>query len=150
FWSNANNWVANTIADGAGATANFSTLPLAAAANPVINLDSSRTIGQLIFGETTSNANTWLLANNGIPANILTLDNTGGVGQPSIIVKNQTANISLVLAGTNGVVLNSATGASPTLVLSGANTYSGTTVINSNSAPSGNQFTIEVANSSAF
>src|SRR5262245_45005111 len=75
-WSNASNW-ASGIADGAGFTADFSTLNIAA--NLTVNLDSSRTIGNLIFGDTTV-SNNWTVANNGSATNILTLDNTGGTG----------------------------------------------------------------------
>lgn len=49
-WSSASNWQAGTIADGSGATAHFDTLNLT---NDVtVNLDSSRTIGQLLIGDT--------------------------------------------------------------------------------------------------
>ena len=53
-----------------------------------------------------------------------------------------------MLAGTNGVTLTGGSGGTAaSLILSGANTYSGTTTIHSNST---NLFTIDVANSAAF
>jgi fibronectin-binding autotransporter adhesin len=148
LWSTGINWANGTIADGPGFVADFSTLNPNANTNPFINLDTSRSIGQLLFGETGTNTNTWNLANNGTATNILTLDNTGGTGGPLINVKNQIANISLTLAGTNGVTLTGGSGGTASsLILSGANTYTGTTTIHSNST---NLFTIDAASSGAF
>ena len=86
IWSTAGNWANGTIADGPGFIADFSTLNPNAATNPFINLDSSRSIGQLLFGQTGTNGNTWTLANNATATNVLTLDNTGGTGGPLINV----------------------------------------------------------------
>ena len=150
LWSSGLNWASGTIADGPGFVADFSTLNPNAATNPFINLDTSRSIGQLIFGESgTANTNTWTLANNGVTTNVLTLDNTGGTGAPTINVKNNIANISLNLAGTAGVTLNGGTGSTSTttLILSGTNTYSGTTTILSNTS---GQWNILAATNSAF
>jgi len=139
LWSVSGNWVANTIADGSGATADFSTLDIPAATT--VNLDSPRTIGNLIFGDTntaTPSAPTqvvWILANNGNPANVLTLAG----GTPTITVNQlggnsgspfggvvRQAQISADIAGTNGL-----TKAGPgELVLTGTNAYAGGTVLN--------------------
>jgi len=64
------------------------------------------------------------LDNNGNAANVLTLETTSGT-VPGVTVNNRTATISAVLSGTQGLV-KSGTG---TLILSGANTYTGTTAI---------------------
>ncbi|HUO07570.1 MAG TPA: autotransporter-associated beta strand repeat-containing protein [Phycisphaerae bacterium] len=148
LWGTGINWANGTIANGPGFVADFSTLNPTANTNPFINLDSPRSIGQLLFGESGANANVWNLANNGNATNILTLDNTGGSGGPLINVTSQTANISLVLAGTTGVTLTGGSGGTASsLILSGANTYSGTTTIHSNST---NLFTIDATTSAAF
>src|SRR4051812_22351223 len=112
LWSVQNNWLNNLIANGAGFTADFSTLNITA--DSTVNLDSSRTIGNLIFGDATTVSNDWTLANNGTgttqgAGNILTLDNTGGTGAPKITVKNSGVTISAELDGTQGVILTSAT-----------------------------------------
>ena len=105
LWSTSGNWSGGTIANGADFTANFGTLNITA--NQIISLDSARTIGNLIFSDTTTAFFNWTLDNNGSGANILTLSRS--VGTPTITVNNQTANnnqtttISLELAGTNGL-----------------------------------------------
>ncbi len=118
LWSNAANWSGGMIANGPDATADFSTLDLTADA--IIHLDSSRTIGNLIFGD-TSPSNNWILddnASNG--ANSLTLAVSPG-NTPTITVNNQLATISAIIAGIQGLAINGP----GTLVLSGANTFSG-------------------------
>src|SRR4051812_47757977 len=62
LWSNSANWSGGAVADGADATADFSTLDIAA--DYTVHLDSSRTIGNLIFGD-TSPSNNWTVDNNG-------------------------------------------------------------------------------------
>ena len=115
-WGAATNWTGSSIAAGAGNTADFSTLSLSA--DLAVTLDSARTIGSLIFGDTTANYN-WTLAGT----NTLTLGTS-----PSIEVVNQSVTISTPLAGTNGL---SKTG-SGALTLGGAtNTITGDLAINS-------------------
>jgi len=87
-----------------------------------VHLDSARTIGNLIFGDTdTTSAAGWLLDNNGSSANILTIAG----GTPTITVNTlgtaKTAIISATLAGSVGITK----AGSGTLVLSGANTNTG-------------------------
>ena len=82
-----------------------------------MTLDGAQTIGNLRFGD-AGNAYGWTL-NTG-SAGPLTL-----AGTPVIIVSNQTTTIGLVLAGTVGL----GKGGPGTLVLTGANTYTGTTTI---------------------
>jgi autotransporter-associated beta strand protein len=146
-WSNGSNW-ASGIADGAGFTADFSTLNITA--DLTVNLDSARTIGNLIFGDTTV-SNNWTLANNANAADILTLDNTGGTGAPKITVKNAGTTISTELDGTQGLILTGGTTSGNVgagLVLSGPNNYSGGTTINS-TAGSGT-FQVYVTNNTSF
>jgi len=51
LWSGTVNWSASTIANGTDALANFSTLNITA--DNTVHLDSARTIGSLLFGDTT-------------------------------------------------------------------------------------------------
>lgn len=121
-WSTEANWADNEIANGAGNTADFSTINITTA-NRTVTLDSSRTIGHLKFGDTTPSHN-WILDASG--GSVLTLEVSTGI--PGIEVVNQTATLSLELAGNQGLTK---TGAG-TLVLGGglANAYTGTTTVN--------------------
>jgi fibronectin-binding autotransporter adhesin len=123
LWSDTMNWSGGTIfniANGTDGIADFSTLNITA--NEAVHLDSARTIGQLKFGDTTP-SNNWILDDDNNGGNILTLAVSSG--SPTITVNNDVAAISLVLAGTQGLT-KSGPG---TLLLSGNNTYSGTTTI---------------------
>lgn len=103
-WSTTTNWAGGTVADGAGALADFGTVNITA--NATITLDSNRSIGRLIFGDTV-----W--ANSGfgwtLQSGTLTLDNTGGTGgnPPSITGLTGVAatpnTISSILAGSDGL-----------------------------------------------
>ncbi|HEY2760149.1 MAG TPA: hypothetical protein VGI75_05385, partial [Pirellulales bacterium] len=112
LWSTPSNWSGGTIADGTGALADFSTVDIAAATT--VNLDSTRTVGQLKFQD-TNNTSAWILANNGATSNVLTLNN--GAIQPVIDVLNQSLTITANLAGTSGFRKIDAGG----LILSGDN-----------------------------
>ncbi len=138
LWSDTTKWTGGTIANGAGSSADFSTLNLTL--DSIVSLDSSRTIGQLLFGDgnvTAAHTNTWTLNDNLNPLNILTLNNTGGSVHPKITVKNHTTIISAQLAGSAGVILTGGTNVtgdantSASLVLPTANLYTGGTTINS-------------------
>lgn len=124
-WSEAARWSGNQVATGAGQTADFSTINLTG--NRSVNLDSSRVIGTLKFGD-TSGSQSWTITGNG--GNALILD-TGSSTQPSLIVTN-TATVSAAIAGTNGFV-KSGPGL---LILSGNNPLSG--VINLDRGIDGN------------
>jgi autotransporter-associated beta strand protein len=123
-WATDTNWVGNTIADGAGFTADFSTLdvpatPASPATDPTVTLDGARTIGNLIFGDTnTATAGSWILATGSEGS--LTLD--AGLLSPTITVNalgtGKNATITANLEGTNGLTK---TGAGP-LVLNFAPT----------------------------
>jgi fibronectin-binding autotransporter adhesin len=123
-WSTVNNWSPNfVVPDGVDWIADFGTINITA--DNTVNLDSSRTVGTLKFGDTTP-SNGWTLNDNG-PGSILTLAVSSGT--PQIQVKNEWAEIGVTLAGTQGVTISG----SGTLIEFGgrANTYSGGTTINS-------------------
>lgn len=132
LWSSASNppWAGGAVADGAGFTADFSTLNITS--DNTVHLDTARTIGNLHFGDTdTSSAAGWILNNNGNGANILTLSG----GSPTITVDAlapvdvfapKSATISGVVAGSSGLTKEGA----GRLKLTGTNTYTGGTVIN--------------------
>jgi len=115
-WQLPANWNVGAIGSGSGVTADFSELTLTGATT--VSLAAGVTIGNLLFADQGA-ANNWTVSGSAS----LTLNS--GALVPVINVSNQTATISAPLAGTNGLV---ATGAG-TLVLSGANTYTGTTTI---------------------
>ncbi len=138
LWSNSANWAGGLIADGAQARADFSTVNLPAG-TLAVGLDSPRTLGLLDFNDLTAvNGQHPVIdiTNNGVPSNVLTLDN--GAAKPSIVVRNnlqwtptagtgatgpRSATISTRLAGSNGFI-KSAAGTNAglgTLILSGDN-----------------------------
>lgn len=118
-WSDTNNWSGNAVANGAGSTADFSTIDITA--DRTVTLDDSRSIGTMKFGDPVG-SQSWTLASSGGSA--LTLD-TGSGTSPSIVVNQNTATISAPLAGLNGFTKSGA----GTLTLAGSNTYSGSTII---------------------
>lgn len=93
-WPVAANWTNAIVADGAEITADFSRLNLTA--NATVTLDGARTIGSLLFGDTTPSHN-WML--NSGTGGALTLNSTNA----TITVNNQTTTIGTVLAGTNAI-----------------------------------------------
>jgi hypothetical protein len=75
LWSVTGNWLGGTVADGTGNTADFSTIDITA--NNTVHLDAAHTLSILKFGNTDiSPAASWLLDNNGVGGNILTLGTT--------------------------------------------------------------------------
>ena len=142
-WSGTGNWAAGVVADGSGNTADFGQVDLTTA-DRTVTLDSARTIGNLIFGDTgTTTALNWILSNGGNTANILTLAG----GTPTITVNSmgtgKTATVGLELSGTQGLI-KAGTG---TLVLTGSNSYSGGTTINAGLLQVGNGGTTGVLGS---
>lgn len=122
-WDLNTNWSGNTIANGAGFTATFQ-YGLPNTTSSVISVDTARTIGNLSFiGDATNGTHNITL--NGPQA--LTLS-TGTATAPSITVNmaSRTITLNTVLAGTEGVRLTNTTG---TLILGGANTYTGLTSV---------------------
>jgi autotransporter-associated beta strand protein len=98
FWSNPSNWSGGVVADGTDAVADFSTLDLTA--DNTVHLNGPRTIGTLVFGDTTP-SNDWTLDRGGQQANVLTLATSSGT--PTIQVANQTVTIAAELIGNQGI-----------------------------------------------
>ena len=117
-WATNGNWTDGRTADGMSFIADFSTLNISGI--QTISLGgASRTIGSLNFADTNvSNGGVWIV-NNG------TIRLDGGVASPTILVKNQKAQIDAVITGEQGLT-KTGTGA---LVLGGQNTYAGGTAI---------------------
>lgn len=123
-WDTAGNWLDDLVAMGIGSTADFNTLNLTADAT--VDLDSARTISNLVFGDTdTATAAGWTLGNNGSSGNTLTLAGTMPTLTVNALGDTKTVTISAVVAGTAGFV-KSGIG---TLTLSAANTYNGATTV---------------------
>ncbi|MCW1923070.1 tandem-95 repeat protein [Luteolibacter arcticus] len=135
LWTMAGNWSGGTIANGAGQTADFSTLNLTA--DTTVALNGDRTIGHLLFDDIIA-SNHWLL--NSGSGGALTLDILGGT--PGIVVNDCTATLNVVLAGNKGFTKTG----NGTLTLGGANSYSGGTTISHGSDSNG----ITIANASAL
>lgn len=122
-WSASNNWSEALIANGTGHTGDFSTIDITA--DVTVHLDSSRTIGALVFGdEDTSSAGNWIIDNSGTALNTLTLDGASTIAV-NALGADQSATISTRLAGTNGL----AKLGPGTLKLSGTNSFSGATTV---------------------
>jgi T5SS/PEP-CTERM-associated repeat protein len=103
LWSDSSNWIGG-VPNSVGWTADFSTLDLTAD-NTVLN-NTFTTVGALIFGDTTP-SNNWTLDDNGtMGGNRLTL--SVNFGSPTITLNNQRATLSLVLAGSQGLVKQAA------------------------------------------
>ena len=117
-WAVVGNWSNSVMASGSSITADFSQLSLPA--NETVYLGGSRTIGNMIFGD-TGNTYSWTLTTNAT-GGVLTLDSTN---PPTITVNNQTAGIGAVMTGTKGLTK----AGSGTLTLSNANSYTGTTLV---------------------
>jgi autotransporter-associated beta strand protein len=113
-WGVAANW-SGGIPNGTDTVADLSTLNLTA--DSTVANETPRTVGSLLFGDTTP-GNNWALSGS-----TLTLAVSGGA--PAINVSNQTASLSLVLAGNQGFSKQG----SGTLALLSTNTYGGATVV---------------------
>ena len=120
LWSTTANWASATVADGAGFTADFTTLN--PAADLTVRLDSARTLGALRFGDTTpSSPGAWLLDDNGDPANVLTLAGASPSLAVDALGTGKSATLAVGLAGTSGFTKSGA----GTLALAAANPLSG-------------------------
>ncbi|MEZ0385476.1 MAG: beta strand repeat-containing protein, partial [Verrucomicrobium sp.] len=97
-WSTASRWTGNTVANGAGAIADFSLFNITA--TRTITLDTSRIIGTLRLGDTNT-TNTYTIARTG--ANTLTFD-SGVVGTNAVLSISATSNGDTISAP---VILNS-------------------------------------------
>ncbi|MES2708115.1 MAG: autotransporter-associated beta strand repeat-containing protein [Verrucomicrobiota bacterium] len=132
-WSLASNWSSTTIADGSGFTANFTNN---ITADRTIDLDSSRTLTSLIFGDATpATAGSWTLSS--ASSSVLTLAGTTPTITVNALGTSKTATISTTVAGTAGLTKDGI----GTLILTGANTYSGVTAITAGNLQVGNAST---------
>lgn len=114
LWSAPGNW-SSGVANGSGSTANFTNN---ITADRTVSLDSARTLGSLVFGDSnTSTAGSWILDNNGNAANTLTGLSTITV---NALGAGKTATISAAIVGSEVTINTSGSG---TLVLAGANTF---------------------------
>ena len=94
-WSTSGNWSGDVVADGADSTADFSTLDITA--TTTVTLDSPRTIGNLVYGDTAVTSG-WYL--NG---SALSMDTTTDTA-PTITSNDWTVTIRSQLAGDDGLI----------------------------------------------
>lgn len=123
-WGDLTKWTASFPANGAGNTADFNTLNIAA--DTTVTLDRTRSIGTMVFGD-TSGAQNWTLASAG---SALTLEN--GTASPIVRVNQNTVTLSLPLDGEYGITKDGAA----TLVLSGDNSLTGPLNVDTNDGAS--------------
>ena len=142
-WSDTTKWLNSVSPNGSGAPV---AITYSRTANGVITLDATRTAGSLTFGN--ANGYTWTLASSG--GSLLTLDTPSGT--PSITTQDVDTTISAVIAGSEGF---SKSGPG-TLILSGANIYTGNTAVDggvlsvSNFASNGNSSNIGAGTTMSF
>ena len=127
-WGKAGNWLGDKMPTGHGVTVDFNTLNLTA--DTSVQLESARTIGDLVFGDTdTSSAAGWTLAGE-----ILTLAGAAPTIAVNELGGTKSVTIGTVIAGGAGL----AKSGSGTLALSASNTYSGTTTVGGGTLQIGN------------
>jgi autotransporter-associated beta strand protein len=131
-WSDPSKWSGGVPANGAGNTADFSTV----GASHTVTLDNSRSIGTLKFS-----ANWNLTASGG---SALTLD-AGSAASPAIVVNQNTATLSAPLAGANGFTKSGA----GTLVLATNNPLGGVVNVDSGSTTASDGI-VRAANAAAL
>ncbi|MCB1129643.1 MAG: autotransporter-associated beta strand repeat-containing protein [Verrucomicrobiae bacterium] len=128
LWSTPENWVGGIIADGIDHTANFNM----SSAQPdlVVSLDGPRTIGHLFFEESWRSDGNRTIDGNGKTANVLTIEATSS--PPSIDLGRMgpegVLEIRATVSGASGLHINNA-GWAGTVLLGGANTFSGGTTV---------------------
>ena len=133
FWETAGNWNNNSVPSSTNATADFSTLDITT--DQTVNLTNAETIGFLIFGDgSTNTAAGWTLANNGNPANTLTLGGTAPTIAVNALGGSKCVVISNAIAGSVGLVKTG----NGTLTLSASNAYTGSTIISAGTIRAGN------------
>ena len=106
LWSDTANWESGVIATGSGATADFATRDIEG--ETVVELDSPRTLGRLVFADAdVGSPGRWTVTNNGNAANTLTLATSGtptiqvihtgdtGVTNPQLATSGQLVPVTL-------------------------------------------------------
>jgi autotransporter-associated beta strand protein len=128
LWGKTGNWLNQKLPTDHGGTVDFSTLNITA--DTTIQLDAAQTSGDLAFGDTDpSSPAGWTLTGN-----ILTMAGTTPTITVNALGGTKSVMSSAVIAGTSGL-----TKAGPgTLILTGANNYSGTTKVDGGSLQIGN------------
>ncbi len=123
-YSAPGNWSGGTVADGVGATADFSTIDPSSPAT--VTVDASHNLGALLFGDVAGvNLDNWTLAPGGGVLNLAVSS-----GSPTITVNNNTGNSNTATINvplTGGAGLTKA--GNGTLLLGAPNNYTGPTAI---------------------
>jgi rhamnogalacturonan endolyase len=120
LWSDSANWQNAVIADGAGNTADFSTLDITS--TNTVHLDSPRTLAGMIFGDKDATTPaSWVIDNGGMASNSIALAGTTPTITTNGLGAGANATIAASLTGTGG--LNKA--GPGTLVLGAPNLLSG-------------------------
>jgi autotransporter-associated beta strand protein len=151
-WNVGANWNPATVPNAVGAVATFGSVLTAANAPATVTLDGNKTVGNLIF----DNLNSYSIVPG--TAGGITIDN--GIGAPLVSAVQGSHSVSVPLTIPNPTNFNAGTGAvltisgatggagsvtkigAGTLVLSGANSYSGATLVAAG--------TLEAANAGAL
>lgn len=134
-WATAANWDGGDIANGAEDTAYFG-LFADIPANTVVTLDGARTIGHLVFTDSSGADGVTLNPGAGGP---LTLVATLDTPSLTVIPLAQTVTVNVPLAGTNGLEKIG----SGTLVLSATNIYTGETLVSGGTLLANGRFASE-------
>lgn len=122
LWSATGNWFNAVPANGAGFIGDFSQVSLSA--DRTVTLDTSRSLGSLIFGATSGSLNNWIINSSG--GSVLTLD-TGASTRPTIAVNQNTTTINAPLVSAFGLTKTG----SGILALRNTNTIVGALNLNS-------------------
>lgn len=124
-WSNGSTWVGGIPADGAGFTAGLIGVDISS--DKTVTLDTNRTIGNITFTDKINapnpSSNDATIGVSG--GSILTLDVTSGSPTINVTQAERKLTINPVIAGNDGLTK---TGPG-LLILTGANTYTGTTTV---------------------
>lgn len=136
LWSNSSNWLNAVVADGSGLGADFAGLDLTG--DTTVQLDSSRTLGSLVFGDAdVSTSGGWIVGNNGNLANSLTITgltstitvNAMGVGSGAVINAALKCPGNLTKAGDGTLKFGGSTSLAGLIVNGGTNVITGNTTI---------------------
>ena len=133
-WNNPVNWSGGLIATGVDLTATFA---IDVTASRHVNNNSPRSIGNLVFNDANpGSGGAWFVTNSPLTLQVSS-------GTPAISVSNVTATINSVLEGTQGLTASG----NGTLVLGGANTFSGPTTISAGALRAANDGALGAASS---